>query len=77
MEGKEYDINRKIIGEDEYLDDQLFNGKLKGYNYDGIINYEFEYLKVEKNRKEKIYDYNEKKISKFIFKWEKIGCQTI
>jgi len=67
LEGKEYDINGKIIGEDEYLDDQLFNGKLKGYNYDGIINYEFEYLKVEKNRKEKIYDYNEKKNFKIHF----------
>ena len=67
MEGKEYDINGKIIGEDEYLDDQLFNGKLKGYNYDGIINNEFEYLKVEKNRKEKIYDYNEKKNFKIHF----------
>ena len=67
MEGKEYDINGKIIGEDEYLDDKLFNGKFKGYNYDGIINYEFEYLKVEKNRKEKIYDYNEKKNFKIHF----------
>ena len=54
--GKEYDYNGKLIFEGEYLNGKR-NGKGKGYNKDGKLEYEI------KNGKGFITEYNE---------WDKI-----
>ena len=57
--GKEYNYNRQLIFEGEYLNGKK-NGKGKEYDYYGKLKFEGEYLKGERNGKGKEYDYDGK-----------------
>ena len=54
--GKEYYFSNKILFEGEYLNGKIWNGK--GYNIDGIVEFEIK----EGKGTIKIYDYNEGKL---------------